>query len=237
MKKIFYSLILGSLLLNSGCGKEFLETEPTQLISADQVAEASKLNPELQNANLAGIYANMYLTGTGGTNLDHDDFGHRGYDIFTDMVSGDMVLYGVNYGWYTGIANLTETQDFTDNTNYKPWRYYYRIIRGANIVIDGLGGNESADLSEEAKALMGQAKTMRAYGYFYLVNLYTDSYNPSSPALPLYVNTVDPNQPLSTQEDVYKQIIKDLTESEVLLANFTRESFNEVNIWVTKGLL
>ena len=237
MKNILKGFAAITLLFLGSCGKEFLEVKPTQFISAEQIAEASVLNPDLQNANISGIYANMYQTGTGGTDLAHDDFGHRGYDIYTDMLSGDMAHYKVNYGWYTGISRLQSTVDYTSTDNYKPWRYYYRIIRGANTVIDGLGGNDAVLENDDAKFIMGQAKAMRAYGYFYLANLFANSYDPTKPILPIYINTTDPNQPLSTTQDVYDLIVKDLTESITLLDGFTRMAKNEVDKTVAQSLL
>ena len=237
IKNIKIGLVAVSLLFMGSCSKEFLEVKPTQFISADQITEASELNPSLQKANISGIYANMYTTGTGGTNLAHDDFGHRGYDIYTDMLSGDMAHSSVNYGWYTGISRLQSTLDYTDLNNYKPWRYYYRIIRGANSVIDGLGGNDAVLEKDDAKFYMGQAKAMRAYGYYYLANLFANSYDPAQLILPLYTNTTDPNLPLSSTQDVYDLIIKDLKDAVVLLDGFNRTAKNEVNKPVAQALL
>jgi hypothetical protein len=69
----------------------------------------------------------------------------------TDLLSSDMVLGGVTYGWYNNIANLTATNDFTNNANYMPWRYYYRIAYAANDVISGLGGNDAVLTKAEIK--------------------------------------------------------------------------------------
>lgn len=237
MKNIYKGLAVVSLLFLGSCGKEFLEVKPTQFISADQITDATELNPDLQNANISGIYANMYTTGTGGTDLAHDDFGHRGYDIYTDLLSADMAHYKVSYGWYTDLSRLQSTIDYTSLDNYKPWRYYYRIIRGANTVIDGLGGNDIVLEDDKSKYIMGQAKAMRAYGYFYLANLFANSYDATAEILPIYVNTTDPNQPLSTTQDVYDLIVKDLNESIVLLDGFTRSAKNEVDKTVAQSLL
>lgn len=234
--KIFLTALAGVFTFAS-CGDDFLETEPTEFISSDQIADASELNPGLQSANVSGLYATMYTTGSGGTNLDHDDFGQKGYDIYSDMLSGDMVLGALNYGWYSGIAQLQSTIDFTDNDNYKPWRYYYRIIFGANTVIGAFGGNDAVPETDEGKHYMGQAKAMRAYAYFYLANLFAEGYNPSTPILPIYTDTEVPNQPLSPAEDVYNLIIKDLTESITLLNTFSRTNKSEIDQWVAKGLL
>ncbi|MGB2174762.1 MAG: RagB/SusD family nutrient uptake outer membrane protein [Flavobacteriaceae bacterium] len=232
--KIPFALTLFLILLS--CEKEFLITEPTRYISGKQIAEASKFNPDLQAANIAGVYTFMYSTGVGGT-VSHTDFGQRAYDIFSDMLSADMTMPNNYYGWYRNLLQLTSTVDFSDSDNYSVWRYYYRVIRGANTVIDGLGGTDQVPTNDDGKFYMGQAKTMRAYGYFYLANFFGQEYLPDQPILPIYKNSTDPNQGLSTTAEVYDLIISDLEESIELLEGFTRTAKNQVNKEVAQGLL
>lgn len=236
MKTKFFIPILAGALTLTGCSEDFLETEPTQFVSSDQVAEASVLNPSLQNANISGLYSTMYLTGTGGTD-GHDDFGQKGYDIYSDMLSGDMVLAGYTYGWYQDIVEYQSTMDYTYGDNYQVWRYYYRIIFGANIVIDGLGGNDAELENDDARAIMGQAKAMRAYAYFYLSQYLAEGYNPSEPILPIYTTVADEAATLSTSEDVLNLVIADLTDAIGLLNNFGRTAKNQIDQSVAKGLL
>jgi hypothetical protein len=48
----------------------------------------------------------------------------------------DMVLAGLNYGWYSRMVDYQATVDFTNISNYKPWRYYYRIVLSSNQIIE-----------------------------------------------------------------------------------------------------
>ncbi len=223
-------------LLFAQCGDDYLETQPTQLMSAESIKKASELKPELLNASIAGLYTTMYETSTGGTG-GHWDFGQRGYDIFSDMLCGDMVLGGLTYGWYATIARYQATTDYTMNEAYGAWRYYYRIVFGANQVIDGLGGNDIVPEKTEAKHILGQAKAMRAYAYFYLANFYALEYAPEVEILPLYVTTTVPNQPLSTTAKIYEVIVKDLNDAIALLGDFERPGKQAINKYVAEGLL
>ncbi len=239
MKKNF--LYIGAAVLSmslASCSEDFLEQSPTDVIAADDLANAVNQDPSLLSGNVAGLYTTMINTQTGGT-TGHDDFGQRGYDIYSDMLVGDMALLGVNYGWYSTIAQLTSPKDFTNNVNYTPWRYYYRVIFSANTVIDALGGTDATPSIASSRHIMGQAKAMRAYSYFYLANLYAPKgYGTGSEKiLPIYDNTVVPNQPLSTSSEVYDLIIKDLKEAIVLLEDFNRTTKDQVNKYVAKGLL
>lgn len=239
MKKYIYILSVAALSMTVGCKKEFLDEKPSERLSAEQIAEAAKRDPSLLNGNIAGLYSTMYNTGTGGSNpLAHDDFGQKGYDIYSDMLSADMVLGALNYNWYSNISRYTATVDFTRNEVYWPWRYYYRIIFAANTVIDALGGTTATPTDETQRHIMGQAKAMRAYAYFYLAQFYAKGYGTGSEKiLPMYLTTAVPNQAKSTSAEIYTQIIDDLTKSIDLLKDFNRTSKDQVNQYVAKGLL
>lgn len=234
MRKIYIPILAGTLMF-TGCSKDFLKTEPTEFATKQQIDKASEKRPEIQAGTLRGLYSLMYTAFSGGTD-NHTDFGHKGNDVFSDMLSGDMVLAGYTYGWYQDIVEYQATTDYTYNANYQTWRFYYKIVRGANTVIDGLGGNDATPDSDEGKYNMGQAKAMRAFAYFYLANLYGEGYQPSEPLLPLYTELVDA-QPLSTGKEVYDQIIADLTDAVDLLEGFNRTSKTQINQDVAKGLL
>ncbi|MGZ3880534.1 MAG: RagB/SusD family nutrient uptake outer membrane protein [Flavisolibacter sp.] len=237
-KYLLSLVVLGSALL-SGCKKDFLQVQPTQFTTPDQLGAAAAQDPKLLNGSIAGLYTTMFTPGVGGT-TGHDDFGHRGVDIYSDMLQSDMVLAGVNYGWYTNIANYTAPTDFTRNEDYVPWRYYYRIIFGANTIIDILGGNTAVPTTAGNKYTMGQAKTMRAYGYFYLSQLYAKGYGDgTAKILPLYTtaDTKSANQPKATTKAIFDQMVDDLNSAITLLTGYARTTKDQVDINVAKGLL
>jgi hypothetical protein len=238
-KKYLMILAAAGSVAFAGCKKSFLQTQPTQFTTPEQLGSAAQQDPKLLNGNIAGLYTTMFTPGVGGTTR-HDDFGQKGVDIYSDMLSSDMVLGALNYGWYAPVARLQATVDFTRNEDYIPWRYYYRQIFGANTIIDILGGNDAVPATADLKVTMGQAKTMRAYGYFYLSQLYAKEYGTGSEKiLPIY-KTADPtkaNQPKSTAKEVWDLMVSDLTQAITYLTGFTRKSKDEVDIYVAKGLL
>src|SRR5690554_6194552 len=185
MKKRFFIPVLAASILMVGCSKDFLEAEPSRFVSKEQIDEAAEDRPNVAAGTLNGLYSLMYTVYSGGT-TGHDDFGHKGYDIYADILTGDMVLGGYNYGWYQDIAEFTTTTDYTYLDNYQVWRFYYQIIFGANNVIDGLGGNDAVLEDDDSKYVMGQAKAMRGFAYFYLANYFGHGYQPNEAILPLY---------------------------------------------------
>ncbi len=238
MKNIFKYML--TLLIIGGfstsCNDDFLEVNPTEFLTQEQIAEAAANNPDVTAGTLSGVYTLMFEAETGGTEND-DDFGQKGYDIYSDMLCGDMALSVSTYGWYRRLTEFQPTQDFTFNNNYMAWRYYYRIIRSANSVIEAAGGNDVIPELESNKHIMGQAKALRAYGYFYLAQFFQNGYNPTEMILPIYTDPNVPNQPKSAASEVYALIVKDLNDAISLLETFSRTSKNEVNKHVAKGLL
>jgi hypothetical protein len=238
MKKIIkLTVATATLLLTLSCSEDYLINEPSEFITTDQIADAASRNPDVIKGTMTGIYALMIETETGGT-TGADDFGQKGYDIFADMLSSDMALSVSTYGWYR--ASITEyqcTQDFTYTDNYQVWRYYYRIIRSANTVIDVLGGNDAIPELDENKYIMGQAMTMRAHSYFYLTQYFQNSYDPSKLILPLYDDLLDKNGPKVAASEIYTLIESDLLSAIYFLDGYTRTTKTEINQNIAKGIL
>lgn len=210
----------------NSCRDEFLESHPTETLA----------NPPAQ-AKLYGLYLMMVNTETGGT-TGHDDFGQKGYDIYMDLLSSDMVLGATTYGWFSSFAQL-DTKDYTNLINYRPWRYYYRIVYAANDIIAGLGGNDAVLTKAEDKYAMAQAKAMRAYAYFYLTQLYTTRYEPTSSdnSIPLYIDASVTAKPKAQQSEVYTQMVKDLEEAIIGLEGYNRPNKGVINKDIAQGLL
>ena len=225
------------LFLGTGCSEEFLEREPSEFITSDQLAESAGLNPDVTRGTLTGVYSLMIETGTGGT-TNHDDFGQKGYDIYGDMLSGDMALSVSTYGWYRAdITEFVAPTDFTRQRNYMVWRYYYRLIRSANVVIDALGGSDAVPELDENRYIMGQAKAIRAQSYFYLTQFFTEEYNPSAEILPLYTSGEDLNGPKVAASVIFDQIESDLNDAITLLDGFNRTEKIQINKYVAQGIL
>lgn len=237
--KHYINAIVIALVL-TGCSDSFLEERPSEYLSADDISDAQELNPLVGEGNIRGIYSTMIATGSGGTDLDHDDYGHKGFDVMTDLLSGDLVLAGYNYGWYRGIAEYQDTRDFSNNTNSKPWRFYYRIIFTANNLIKDIN-EEDPDLEDsDNMSVIGQAKAARGFAYFYLANLFGEGDYATisgAPLVPLKTEPDEEAKDLSTGAEVYKQITDDLEDAVDLLDGYDRADENEIDQDVARGLL
>lgn len=243
MMKRSIKTILGAasvLLLTASCGDDFLVEKPTgATITSEQLSDAIELNPKIGEATVTGIYTTMFQTGTGGTG-GHDDFGQKAYDIFGDMLSGDMALSVSTYGWYrSSITEFQGPQDFTFTDNYQVWRYYYRIINTANLVIQGFGGNDADPENPANRAGLGQALAMRAHSYFYLTQYMINDVRASwtQPTLPLYTEPGIVGAAKSTTEEIYNQMESDLNRAIVLLDGYERPSKVQVDKSIAQTML
>lgn len=240
MRKILI-ITLGASLLLGACTKDFLDLSSSRFMSKDDIDKISETSPHLSEATMNGLYAYNVKAFTGGT-TGHDDFGQKGYDIFSDILTGDMNLNSGIYGWYTRIANLQEPQNYTTNTNYKPWRFYYYMIRGANNIIDATGGNDIFPEDKKQQVVLAQAKALRAYMYYNLVMLYTEGYGANEKKLPIYTEPVLYNKPAKTTQEVFELMIKDLNDALTLFeaageTGVLGARASEIDYYVTKGFL
>ena len=238
MKKIYLilSMAITSVLLIS-CSEDFLDKRPTSFISNDDLGETALVTPEIGEANLRGIYNQMITPYIGGTD-SQEDFGHKSFDLMSDLLSSDLAQVGASYNRFVGLANLIWTADQSIAIpNYTAWRFYYRIINTTNLIIDANGGNDAVPESDDLKAVLGQAKTIRAFAYFYLTQYFAIQYDANAEVLPLYIEPGVGAQPKSTMGAVYDQMIKDLNDAISLMNGFNRPNKASVNQNVAKGIL
>ncbi|WP_455510006.1 RagB/SusD family nutrient uptake outer membrane protein [Butyricimonas paravirosa] len=103
-------------------------------------------------------------------------------------------------------------------SGYNVYEVIYQKIVGCNAVLDYM--DYVSGSQEEKDYVAAQALTMRAFYYYYLVNMYGKPYNADKNALgvPLKVssNLSTDDVPRSTVKEIYDQMEKDLLEAERL---------------------
>jgi hypothetical protein len=193
--------LLAGLLVTGGCNKLVSVPEPVNSVTTTETF-GDEANA---TAALVQIYSDMSVGANGGGLT----YGNGLTTILAGMSADELVAYGPS----------SDIQQFQDNTLLSTngyfyaqlWAAAYKDIYLANAVIEGTAA--SAGLSTAVKnQLSGEAKFVRAYINFYLVNLFGD--------IPL-ITTTDwkANQLVArTASDlVYKQIIQDLKDAENML--------------------
>lgn len=203
----------------ASCSESFLDREPAgSYVTDEQMNETMKWNVNVLLGDLQGITSNLIRWQSGGTSRQ-DDFGQKSVDIATDLMTGDMVYSrGNSYGWFGEDCQLLNAT-YTANRSYILWRYYYRAINSANVIIDLAGGTDAEVEDATDKMYFAIAKTIRANSYFNLVTLYGKNYDEAKDKklLPVYDTRVEVYDAPQTVDSVYNFIIKDLNSA---IANY-----------------
>ncbi|MFW5724797.1 MAG: RagB/SusD family nutrient uptake outer membrane protein [Bacteroidota bacterium] len=126
--------------------------------------------------------------------------------VFGDVASDDAIKGGIpgDQSEIEFIGDFTYTRDngFLEHI----WRRYYEGISRSNDVIHRLGEG----VSEEVRTLVqGEAKFLRAYYYFHLVNIFGEIPLKTTPAL----TAEDLHVPVSSVNEIYTQMVADLQEA------------------------
>ena len=191
----FITLMVLLLTIQPGCQK-FLD-EDLQGLRSDQQFYQSANDAELA---LTGIYNVL--------SFSEDD--NRIW-VFGDVASDDATKGGIP-GDQADIGLIDDFNVSTDNGNLETvWVIYYEGISRSNKLLDNIDGiNMDVERRDQIK---GQAKFLRAYFYYWLVNIFGD--------IPVHTTTPTPEelQKAATPADEVwsKVIIPDLQEAASLL--------------------
>ncbi len=152
--------------------------------------------------------------------------------VFGDVASDDAIKGG-------GAGDQIDIQ-FIDEFNYnrsngvldRIWKQYYEGIARANYLLYyGDGINMNKDLKDR---ILGEAKFLRAYFYFNLVNIFGDIPLKTNPP----INDTEVNKPKSSAASIYEQIEKDLKDAAAVLAtSYTGQDVGRVTKGAAWGLL
>lgn len=144
-------------------------------------------------------------------------------------------------GWFFEDYRLNVHGDFSNNSgrSYAVWNFYYTLISNVNYII--ASEEIMAGDPDEIKSLVGQAYAMRAHSYFYLIQLYQQTYkgNESAPGVPLYLEPTlssSKGNPRGTVQAVYDQINADLEKASTLLKGLSQEHVSHIDYYIAKGI-
>ena len=237
-----YSIQLTRILIFSiifvpaiSCKKLVTVDEPIDSITAEKMY---KNEPQAESA-LVGIYNSMVHGPRYATGSTPSTSYQRGFAAGLATYAGGLSAGEFNTGSITapviGLATnrLTlQNNAFTDNF----WNSAYNVIYIANSVIEGLASAEGGAIRDSVKSqYTAEAKFLRAFAYFYLVNFFGD--------VPLAL-TVDFHQTIRVSRSpvtaVYAQILKDLGDAERgLPASYPAGVGSRVRVkkWAAKAML
>lgn len=204
MKKLKYTLFFAIITMLASCSDDFLEPAPTSVISS---ANYFSTPQEVETA-IFNIYDGIQGINSTSTNDNHA----IQYEFYLTEMRSDNTRTKSSEGEAAQFENYTIESTNGIVTNY--YQSFYNIIYRANVVLENLdaAGNSATKFEAEAKFL-------RAYAYYNLVNLFGD--------IPIVTETISPEnkdvaftrKPVS---EVNQLIIDDLTTAVSGLDNSSR---------------
>jgi hypothetical protein len=193
---------------------------------------SEELNGTYSNATFYKTEAHALLAITGVYNSASFVSTDNDLWVFGDVASDDAIK--------GGLAGDQSDIQFIDEFNYsrnngaleKFWRHYYEGISRANYLLY-YGPDIPMDIDRKNR-ILGEARFLRAYFYFSLVNIFGE--------IPLKLNPpINPdeiNKPKSPAAGIYAQIEKDLEEAiAVLETAYTGADAGRITTGAARGLL
>ncbi len=221
MRKSIHKILLSSVtftaLILSACEKMVEIDPPLNEVTTSVVFSSDRL---AGNA-LAGLYTGLATITTQTTGLP----------VNTSLQADDLMYIGANATYKETYENGYNTASSIQTSVFSE---LYQIIYRANAIIEGLGEGSAAS-AQVKKQYTAEAKVIRAYCYFNLVNNFG--------GVPLVLTTdatVTALLPKVTVARIYEQIVKDLTEGKAdLLADYSASGGTRlgVNKFVAAALL
>ena len=200
MKKQFLILVLALLLINSCSTNDLLLSNGNAISTSNFPATRAELESALN-----GTYSPLQSQGLYGRYLTY----------MYDYMAGDEAFVGPT----RGTPDLRDFLEYTftadNNDIYLYWKNAYNGISRCNFILDKTDKINALSNAEVPQAdkddFIGQAKFLRAFYYFLLVERFGD--------IPLYTTTnVDPSGlGKSPKADVYALIINDLQDASTKL--------------------
>jgi len=235
-QKIFLPAMLLIFFIAGGCKEDFLETKSTVNIDEGVVFTDTK------SAMLAvnGLHKLMW---TNDLSTTAPRGGFEMLMVWMDMLGEDLV-YTYSNAQYQSEAKWVTHRNWTGSGHLKHFfSLLYYFVTNANMIMDNI--DEADGPENEKNNVKGQALFYRAFGYYYLVQLWGMRYDYDNTAnnaqnLGVVMRELGSTEPKarSTVSEVYAQINADLDAAIDYLAHTTVERPNKshINVHVARGL-
>ncbi len=217
----FFTMLVFLAFIISSCD-EFVKIAPP---TSEIVSKTVYTDDGTAISAIRGIYSEMWignLASGGGSSVS----------LIGGLISDELINQSSFQSWIDISNNNLSSQSTGNATGL--WNEAYKFIYYANSILEGV--DNSAEITETAaNQLMGEAKFLRAFFHFYLVNLFGD--------VP-YINTTDYLLNNVVEREavtvVYEKIIQDLKDAQSLLAedySFSAGERVQPNKFVATALL
>jgi starch-binding outer membrane protein, SusD/RagB family len=191
-------LILGVILIGFTSCTDFLTEKLPNQFDINSYYQ----NDEEAVKGLYGLYASVRTTVFG-----------PDYVAVTDLMCDDIDFTNTDQARRT-LNNLTF--DIQNKYFSSIWTKLYDVVGTANVIIDKVGKmpTPTATSVQNQKMIIGEAKFIRAWAYYQLVQLWGKVPLVTQPVYNFRTDDIHPKR--AEVDTIYNQILRDLTDAEVL---------------------
>jgi starch-binding outer membrane protein, SusD/RagB family len=218
IRKFIFPLALIQLLALFSCKKLIEVNQPINQITSQTIFQ----NDGSATSAVVGLYSQII-------NLNLS-FGSGAMTIFPGLSADEIYNTAPNSSYDPFLSNSLDPSNSTVQYNF--WQLGYNYIYQANAIMEGLTASTGVSVGTKNQ-LIGEAKFMRAFCYFYLTNLFGD--------VPLETNTsyqTNAVQARTLSANVYQQMITDLKDAENLMStDYPTSGKGRPNSWAATALL
>lgn len=226
MKKI--SLVFPALatlgLILGGCKKDFLEGEDTSYLntqSLEGLKQDEQVKSKIIDGTLKGAYDVLYDIPPQGS---HDNAGIKSINLAWDLSGQDALMVDENWFVYDYMRRV---RGAIYRRPRMTWKLLYTLVANVNLI---LKNDFSTDEDTAAyKARKSEPLALRGIAYWYLANAFQQTYKgyESALAVPIVLEPVEAKIARNTVEEVYQQVLEDLTYA---ATNGSTSTSNKENI-------
>ncbi len=211
-KSYFFISLLSIILVISSCNLNFFPQD-------QMTTESISTNPDalliVTNGNYALFKDGLEFNGY----VDDNNCYARQYFQMSDFASDDVVCGQVTEDPFFYSFTYTHSPDQSNSRFF--WYVSYKIINGANIVIETIN-NKTEELTTQDKQLLGENYFLRAFVTFNLLRFYAKPYNVGDPnqnlGVILRLSTSEPSQKeRATVKECYESVEADLMQAANLM--------------------
>jgi len=195
--------------LQYGCG-DWLDVQPYDKISEDELFSTESGFQKLLN----GVYLG----------LNDDELYGASLTVEMIEVMGGAYTIGTDnsvWGNYRDLADYEYETDYWRGRLSETWNKAYALILNCNEILDNMANHKAIFTGDNYNIIRGEALALRAMLHFDMLRLFGPVYSKDKDKLsiPYYKSQVNLPEDRLTAEQVIYDVIADLEEAKILLAN------------------
>jgi hypothetical protein len=231
MKKVFISFLflIFTGILFTGCDDQLTTSSFVDISDSEVLGSVPQLNKVLTSA-----YKQLYFN----DKSERVYSGLPGFQMYVDLGGSDIICHTNMGGQQLTSYQYASGKTITTGEASAIWTWAYNVINLANIIVTNI--DEAEGVESAKQQIKGQALAMRGIMYFHLIQNYQQTYAVAKNKRGVILRTSsndEAHKSFSTVEEIYTQIVSDLSSAKSLLTDYHPEELWFINSEICSGIL